>query len=114
MLIFFRGNIFRFKSRNKFVSPILDSPVKFSVCVNEGQDKLPTMYWLPNFHRRPYKAKFIANSSSCTTTELLEKVLQDVYLEYEEKCTHGRLLYVYYALCQAKRLIKTSEPVYAD
>ena len=23
-------------------------PVKFSVCVNEGQDKLPTMYWLPN------------------------------------------------------------------
>ena len=21
-------------------------PVKFSVCVNEGQDKLPTMYWL--------------------------------------------------------------------
>ena len=24
-----------------------DLPVKFSVCVNEGQDKLPTMYWLP-------------------------------------------------------------------
>ena len=23
-----------------------DLPVKFSVCVNEGQDKLPTMYWL--------------------------------------------------------------------
>ena len=22
-----------------------DLPVKFSVCVNEGQDKLPTMYW---------------------------------------------------------------------
>ena len=22
-------------------------PVKFSVCVNESQDKLPTMYWLP-------------------------------------------------------------------
>ena len=62
-------------------------PVKFSVCVNEGQDKLPTMYWLPKLHkrslgnqyivgslswpsRRPYKARFIANSSSCTTTEL--------------------------------------------
>ena len=46
-----------------------DLPVKFSVCVNEGQDKLPTMYWLPKLHKRPYKARFIANSSSCTTTE---------------------------------------------
>ena len=30
----------------------------------------PTMYWLPKLHKRPYKARFIANSSSCTTTEL--------------------------------------------
>ena len=47
-----------------------DLPVKFSVCVNEGQDKLPTMYWLPKLHKRPNKARFIANSSSCTTIEL--------------------------------------------
>ena len=47
----------------------LHVPVKFSVCVNEGQE-LPTMYWLPKLHKRPYKARFIANSSSCTTTEL--------------------------------------------
>ena len=26
-------------------------------------------YWLPKLHKRPYKARFIANSSSCTTTE---------------------------------------------
>ena len=45
-------------------------PIKFSVSVIEGQDKLPTMYWLPKLHKRPYKARFIANSSSCTTTEL--------------------------------------------
>ena len=32
--------------------------------------KFPTMYWLPKLHKRPYKARFIANSSSCTTTEL--------------------------------------------
>ena len=44
--------------------------ILFSVCVNEGQDKLPTMYWLPKLHKRPHKARFIANSSSCTTTEL--------------------------------------------
>ena len=41
--------------------------LKFSVCVKERQDRLPTMYWLPKLHKRPYKARFIANSSSCTT-----------------------------------------------
>ena len=44
--------------------------LKFSVSVKERQDRLPTMYWLPKLHKRPYKARFIANSSSCTTTEL--------------------------------------------
>ena len=28
------------------------------------------MYWLCKLHKRPYKARFIASSSSCTTTEL--------------------------------------------
>ena len=28
------------------------------------------MYWLPTLHTKPYKARFIADSSSCTTTEL--------------------------------------------
>ena len=36
-------------------------PLKFSVYVKDRHDKLPMMYWL---------ARFIANSSSCTTTEL--------------------------------------------
>ena len=36
----------------------------------EGQDKLPTLYWLPKLHKIPYKARFMANSSSCATTEL--------------------------------------------
>ena len=35
------------------LKPVL--PVKFSVCVNEGQDKLPTMYWLPKLPERPTK-----------------------------------------------------------
>ena len=41
---------------------------KFAVDVKERQDRLPTMYWLPKLHKRPYKTRFIANSSSCTTT----------------------------------------------
>ena len=38
--------------------------------VKERQDSLLTMYWLTKLHKRSYKARFIANSSSCTTTEL--------------------------------------------
>ena len=47
-----------------------NEPNKFAVDVKESQDRLPTMYWLPKLHKRPYKVRFIANSSSCTTTEL--------------------------------------------
>ena len=42
--------------------------------IEEKQDRLPTLYWLPKLHKRPYKARFIANSSSCTTT-VLSKLL---------------------------------------
>ena len=38
-------------------------PKKFAVDVKERQDRLPTMYWLPKLHKRPYKARFIANSN---------------------------------------------------
>ena len=42
----------------------------FGVKAKENQDKVPTLYWLPKLHTKPYKARFIANSSSCTTTDL--------------------------------------------
>ena len=42
--------------------------------IKEKQDRLSTLYWLPKLHKRPYKARFIANSSSCTTT-VLSKLL---------------------------------------
>ena len=44
--------------------------LRFGVKAKENQDKVPTWYWLPKLHKKPYKARFIANSSSCTTTEL--------------------------------------------
>ena len=43
---------------------------KFGLFVDEDHSKLPTLYWLPKLHKRPYKLRFIANSSACTTTEL--------------------------------------------
>ena len=42
----------------------------FDVKAKENQDKVPTLYWLPKLHKKTYKARLIANSSSCTTTEL--------------------------------------------
>ena len=30
-------------------------PYKLAVNVKERQDKLPTIYWLPKCHKRPYK-----------------------------------------------------------
>ena len=42
--------------------------------IKEKQDRLPTLYWLPKLHKRPYNARFIANSSSCLTT-VLSKLL---------------------------------------
>ena len=43
---------------------------KFGLFVDEDHSKLPTLYWLPKLHKRPYKSRFIANSNTCTTTEL--------------------------------------------
>ena len=49
---------------------IYDTIDKYMQSYAERQDRLPTMYLLPKLHKRPYKARFIANSSSCTTTEI--------------------------------------------
>ena len=35
----------------------------------EKQERVPTLYRLPKLHTKPCKARFIANSNSCTTTE---------------------------------------------
>ena len=42
----------------------------FGVKAKENQDKVLTLYRLPKLHKNPYKARSIANSSSCMTTEL--------------------------------------------
>ena len=43
---------------------------QFGLFVDEDHGKLPMLYWLSELHKRPYKSRFIANSSACTTTEL--------------------------------------------
>ena len=55
----------------------IDIIAKFAVGIKENQDRLPTSDLSPKLHKRPYKARFIANSSSCTTTTttILSKLL---------------------------------------
>ena len=52
----------------------IEITAKFAVSTKEKQDRLPTLYWLPKLHKLPYKACFVANSSSCMTT-VLSKLL---------------------------------------
>ena len=42
----------------------------FGVKAKENEDNVHTLYRLPKLHKKPYKARIIASSSSCTTTEL--------------------------------------------
>ena len=44
--------------------------------INVKIDKceLPTFYWLPKLHKRPYKSRFISNSSHCSTTILSKHI----------------------------------------
>ena len=58
------------KEKSVINNHIFHNATRFAVSVNEDQERLPTFYWLPKLHKKPYKARFIANYSSCTTTEL--------------------------------------------
>ena len=51
----------------------IDITAKFAVSIKEKQ-RLPMLYRLPKLHKRPYKARFIANSISCAFT-VLSKLL---------------------------------------
>ena len=48
----------------------LKMPPGLVLVLAEDKERLPTFHWLPKLHKQPYKPRFIANSSSCTTTEL--------------------------------------------
>ena len=53
---------------------------KFGLFVDEDHSKLPTLYWLPKLHKRPYKSRFIANSS---LTAIKNHVIKYCTIVYE-------------------------------
>ena len=70
-------------SENSIVPDHVDKCEKLGANVKITQHKLPTMYWIPKLHKTPFKARFIANSSSCTTTNL-SKLLTSCFIHIKE------------------------------
>ena len=59
------------KSHNQFITSV-------GLQISEKDQNLPHLYWTPKLHKSPYKHRFIAGSSKCTTKDLsslLTKVL---------------------------------------
>ena len=57
---------------------------KYGVQLDTSECKVPTMYWLPKLHKRPYKQRFISNSCSSTTT-ILSKLLTSCLATIKEQ-----------------------------
>ena len=47
---------------------------KSNINVKIDKCELPTFYWLPKLHKRPYNSRFISNSSHCSTTFLSKHI----------------------------------------
>ena len=66
------------------------SVVSLKIDVKIDKCELPTFYWLPKLHKRPYKSRFISNSSHCTPTILSKhstsalKAIEDHDIKYSE------------------------------
>ena len=62
------------KSDNHFITSV-------GLEMSEEDQNLPYLYWTPKLHKSPYKHRFIAGSSKCTTKDLsclLTKVLSTI------------------------------------
>ena len=68
---------------------------KIGISPDKVHESLPSMYWLPKLHKTPYKARFIANSSSCSTTFLSKlltsglQLIKNGIIKYSEKVSEN-------------------------
>ena len=58
----------------------------FDIKLRQKEKSLPPIYWIPKLHKTPYKARFIAGSSSCTTTRL-SKLISECPKLVNSHCT---------------------------
>ena len=74
-------------------SDVLDNhklvPTSFGIQANSEELDLPYIYWIPKMHKNPYKHRFIAGSSKCTTKPLsilLTKLLTHIKRGLQKYC----------------------------
>ena len=58
----------------------------FHITLQQKEKNLPKIYWIPKLHKTPYKARFIAGSSSCTTTKI-SKLITECLKLVKSHCT---------------------------
>ena len=58
----------------------------FDIILQTEGKNLPQIYWIPKLHKTPYRARFIAGSSSCTTTRL-SKLITECLKLVRSHCT---------------------------
>ena len=61
---------------------------------------VPTLYWLPKLHKKPFKFRFISASGKCSTTTLSKKLttvlstIKDFIINYcNKRCEHNGVNY---------------------
>ena len=60
-----------------------------NIPLSSKSEDLPCLYWIPKLHKNPYKQRYIAGSSSCSTKELsitLTKILSAVKEGLQKYC----------------------------
>ena len=75
-------------TKDKLLVHHINTLTKINVKIDKCE--LPTFYWLPKLHKRPYKSRFISNSSHCSTTILSKHItsaltaVKDHVIKYNE------------------------------
>ena len=89
-------------AEGNIISNHIDVCKKLKADVSLNHVKLPTMYWIPKLHKTPYKARFIAASSSCTTkylsvllTSCLSKIKENVQLYFRSTYNNSGKKYLF-------------------
>ena len=61
---------------------------EFNITISEDNKSIPRIFWNPKLHKTPYKARYIAGSSKCTTKQIslyvnkALKVVRDYFSRY--------------------------------
>ena len=71
------------------ISKHLDYMVRNEIEVQEQHEQLPSLYWLPKLHKKPYGSRVIAASNKCTTkrlSSLLTSCFKTIITHYKQNC----------------------------